>query len=66
MDQSVQSIEGQVGIEMVMTYSSLEVNSPALIQPEMLPGAVGHQVAAPAVGQLVGNDIDILAVLIQS
>ena len=30
----------------------------------MLPRAVRHEVAAPAVSQLVGNDIDILAVLV--
>jgi hypothetical protein len=46
-----------------VTYSALQVNGPTLVQPEVLPGAVGHQVAAPAVGQLVGNNIDILAVL---
>lgn len=55
-----------MGIEAMVTYSSLEVNGPALIQPEMLPGAVGYQVAAPAVGQLVGDDIDVLAILNQS
>jgi hypothetical protein len=30
----------------------------------MLPRAVRHEVAAPAVSQLVGDDIDILAVLV--
>lgn len=44
------------------TYSALQVNGPALVQPEVLPRAVGHQIATPAVGQLVGNHIDILAV----
>lgn len=45
------------------TYAALKVNGPALVQPEMLPRAVGDQVTTPAVSQLVGNDIDILAVL---
>jgi hypothetical protein len=47
----------------IRTYSALQVNGPALVQPKVLPRAVGHQVTTPAVGQLVGNDIDILAVL---
>jgi hypothetical protein len=47
----------------IFTYSALQVNGPALVQPEVLPRAVGYQVATPAVGQLVGNNIDILAVL---
>jgi hypothetical protein len=43
--------------------SSLEVNGPAFVQPEMLPRAVGDQVATPAVSQLMRNNIDVLAIL---
>ncbi len=28
----------------------------------MFPAATGHEVAAPAVGKLVGNDVDVLPV----
>jgi hypothetical protein len=36
---------------------SLEPDGPSLIQPEVFPGAVGHIVARPAVGDLVGDHI---------
>lgn len=43
--------------------SSFEIDGPAFIQPEVFPRCVGNQVTAPAVSQLVSNDINVLAVL---
>ena len=45
------------------TNPSFQVHRPALIQPEMLPRAVSHKVTAPAVGQLVRNNVNILTIL---
>lgn len=42
---------------------SLQVHGPSLIQPEMLPRGIGDEVAAPAVGELVRNDINVFSVL---
>ena len=33
------------------------------IQPEMLPGAVGDEIATPAMRQLVSDNINILPIL---
>lgn len=41
---------------------ALDVDGPALIQPEVLPGVVRDEVAAVAVRELVGDDGDVLAV----
>jgi hypothetical protein len=57
---------GEVAIGFTMDGSqnpSLEVHGPAFVQPEMLPRAVGDQIATPAVSQLMRNDIDVLAIL---
>ena len=37
-------------------------NTVAKIDSQMLPAAVCHQVTTPAVGKLVGNDINVLLV----
>src|SRR5690349_7883821 len=37
-------------------------NTVAKIDSQMLPAAVCHQVTTPAVGKLVGNDINVLPV----
>jgi hypothetical protein len=52
-----------IDVVMIITYPSLKIHSPALVQPEMLPGAIGHQVTTPAVGELVRDDIDVFTVL---
>ena len=35
-----------------------DVGGEAFVEPEVLPGGVGHQVARPAVGQFVGDQVD--------
>jgi hypothetical protein len=36
-----------------------DICGPALIQPKVLPRAIGNEVPAPAVREFVGNDIDV-------
>mmetsp|Transcript_9901 Transcript_9901/g.14792 ORF Transcript_9901/g.14792 Transcript_9901/m.14792 type:complete len:225 (-) Transcript_9901:558-1232(-) len=40
----------------------LQPHGPALVQPKVVPRVVGHQVARPAVGDLVGDDVSQRAV----
>lgn len=47
------------------TYPSLQVGGPALVQPEVLPRSIGHEISTPAVGQFVSNDVDILSILVR-
>jgi hypothetical protein len=47
-----------------MTHPSLEIDRPAFVQPEVLPGSIGDKVTTPAVGKLMSNDIDVFPVLI--
>ena len=42
--------------------AALEVRGPAFVEPEVLPGAGGDEVAGPRVRELVGDDVDVLAV----
>lgn len=42
--------------------AALDVDGPSLVEPEVLPAAAGHEVPAPAVGELVGDDVYVLAV----
>ena len=45
--------------------AALGVDREALVEPEIVHGGVGHQVAGPAVGQFVGYYVDLAAVASQ-
>lgn len=42
--------------------AALQIHGPAFVQEHVLPAPVRYQVPAPAVTELVGNDVHILAV----
>ena len=42
--------------------AAFEVDGPAFVEPEVFPGGVADEVAGPAVGEFVGNNVDILTV----
>lgn len=48
------------------TYSSFQIHSPTLIQPEVFPRAVSDQVTTPAVSKLVCNHVNVFTVLSKS
>ena len=45
------------------THSSFEICRPTLIEPEVLPRCITDQVTAPAVGELVCDNVDICSIL---
>lgn len=42
--------------------SSLQINSPPFIQPEMFPTGIRNQIPTPTMGQLMGDDVDIFSI----
>jgi hypothetical protein len=46
------------------TYPSLKIDSPTLVEPEVLPRGTSDQVATPAMCKLMCNHIDILSILV--
>lgn len=70
LDRVNQSLPADDSREMTVSLSmnsghdtTLKVSRPTLIKPEVLPRSSRDKVTAPAVRQLVSNDIDILTVL---
>lgn len=41
---------------------AFEIGGPAFVEPEMFPRGVAHEIPAPGMGELVGDDVDVLAV----
>ncbi len=46
---------GALGRVQGLDDTAFEIGGEALVQPQVLPGGVGHQVARPGVGQFVGD-----------
>ena len=53
---SIASISAQLGPVDVLVDASLDVRREALVQPEIAPGGVGHEVAGPGMRELVGDE----------
>ena len=69
VDAVAQSLPPDDGGEVPMGLSvdgcldtSFEIDCPAFIEPEVLPGSVRYQVAGPRVRQFVCNNVDILTI----
>lgn len=42
--------------------TSLQIHSPAFIQPEVLPASIAYEITRPGVGKFVSNDVHVLPI----